>query len=412
MKYANKVFHLWDLVKAVPDPRSRRTYPAERLWLAAIGLFLLQYPSLNSVFNGHGCMDRKLQHLLGWKQKIPSRYAVEDLMAATDPQELKRILVLMGRIMKKNKVWRRNAMDGRVVVAMDGVELITSSKKDLSGALHRTHGNGTEDAYCRSVVAMTVGGAQKVVLGQVMLQAGDGDSKAEGELTGAHRLLDELYASYGRFCDVLVMDALYLNAPLLKHVDSLDMKAVVRLKGQQRLLYKDYKPLFDRDVYRSDSFETDQFTVSVWDCRDAEMTDYEGEIRLLRFCEQPRKATKDVPSSRDMWVVTTEMDASARQIWQIMHQRWDIELNGFHQLKTYYHVDHCFCKRAVEQFFLTALIAFNLREAYLFGLRARDVSRLGVTRRDLTEFLRNDLEVHPLGLFPHDRSGHRKRRKQ
>ena len=29
-----------------------------------------------------------------------------------------------------------------------------------------------------------------------------------------------------------------------------------------------------------------------------------------------------------------------RVLWEMMHRRWDIEENGFHQLKTYYHAKH------------------------------------------------------------------------
>ena len=37
-----------------------------------------------------------------------------------------------------------------------------------------------------------------------------------------------------------------------------------------------------------------------------------------------------------------------RVLWEMMNRRWDIEENGFHQLKTYYHAKHCYCHDAVE----------------------------------------------------------------
>lgn len=409
MKYFNKVFHLEKLVNCLSDTRKRRTFAAEKLVMCGLSIFLLQYASLNFLFNGHGCMTRKLQHLLGSK-KIPSRYAVEDHIARLDCAELNNMLIEIGRAAKKNKVLKRNAIDGYVSVGMDGVELYSSSRKVLPNSLKRRHSNGTEDEYIKSVVAMTVGGNQKMILGHAMLKPGDGTSKGEGELSGAHRLLDQLHEAYGRFADVIVMDALYLNAPLLKHVDELNMIAVVRLKGKQRLLYKDYKPLFDQDEYRAADFDAGKTVIQVWDCRDAQMTGYERNVRLLRFRELSKKSGQRL--GHDMWVVTTGMEVPAATVWRIMHQRWDIELNGFQQLKSYYHVDHCFSKQAIEQFFLLGLIAFNLREAYLFGHRIRDACRFGITRLNLTEFFRNDLEANPLGLFPDERMRRRKRRKQ
>ena len=40
--------------------------------------------------------------------------------------------------------------------------------------------------------------------------------------------------------------------------------------------------------------------------------------------------------------------ADYRVLWEMMNRRWDIEENGFHQLKTYYHAKHCYCHDAVE----------------------------------------------------------------
>ena len=62
-----------------------------------------------------------------------------------------------------------------------------------------------------------------------------------------------------------------------------------------------------------------------------------------------------------MWLVTTLEAADYRVLWEMMHHRWDIEENGFHQLKTYYHAKHCYCRDAVETIFNLIIIGFNVR---------------------------------------------------
>ncbi|RHA58541.1 hypothetical protein DW927_20595, partial [Roseburia intestinalis] len=66
----------------------------------------------------------------------------------------------------------------------------------------------------------------------------------------------------------------------------------------------------------------------------------------------------------------------------MMHRRWDIEENGFHQLKTYYHAKHCYCRDAVETIFNLIIIGFNVRELYLYR-RSRNFAGSGISRKSI-----------------------------
>lgn len=78
---------------------------------------------------------------------------------------------------------------------------------------------------------MTVGKAPHVILGQEMLKPRDGAEKDEGELTGGKRLVEQLRKRQGHFADVIVADALYLNAPFINTIKENGLEAVIRLKG-------------------------------------------------------------------------------------------------------------------------------------------------------------------------------------
>lgn len=92
-----------------------------------------------------------------------------------------------------------------------------------------------------------------------------------------------------------------------------------------------------------------------------------------------------------MWLVTTLEQGDPQVLWEMMNRRWDIEENGFHQLKTYYHAKHCYCHAATEVIFDLMIIGFNMRELYLYrriqGFKESGISRKSVNRKFCDELL-------------------------
>lgn len=97
---------------------------------------------------------------------------------------------------------------------------------------------------------MTVGKSPHVIFGQEMLKPRDGSEKDEGELTGAKRLIRRLKKRHGHFADVIVADALYLNAPFINTLKECGLETVIRLKDERRLLFQDAESMFQRDKGR------------------------------------------------------------------------------------------------------------------------------------------------------------------
>ena len=75
----------------------------------------------------------------------------------------------------------------------------------------------------------------------------DGAEKDEGELTGGKKLIRRLKERHGHFADVIVADALYLNAPFINTIKECGLDAVIRLKDERRELFQDAESLFKRD---------------------------------------------------------------------------------------------------------------------------------------------------------------------
>ena len=157
---------------------------------------------------------------------------------------------------------------------------------------------------------------------------------------GGKRLIERLKKRHGHFADVIVADALYLNAPFIN---------TLKENGLEGCPYK---------------------------------------LRVVRYHEQWEENGKE--TERFMWLVTTLEAADYRVLWEMMHRRWDIEENGFHQLKTYYHAKHCYCRDAVETIFNLIIIGFNVRELYLYR-RSRNFAGSGISRKSINRIFCDDL---------------------
>ena len=96
------------------------------------------------------------------------------------------------------------------------------------------------------------------------------------------------------------------------------------------------------------------------------------KLRVVRYHEQWEENGKE--TERFMWLVTTLEAADYRVLWEMMHRRWDIEENGFHQLKTYYLI----------------IIGFNVRELYLYR-RSRNFAGSGISRKSINRIFCDEL---------------------
>ena len=171
---------------------------------------------------------------------------------------------------------------------------------------------------------------------------------------GGKRLIEQLKKRHGHFADVIVADALYLNAPFIN---------TLKENGLEGCPYK---------------------------------------LRVVRYHEQWEENGKE--TERFMWLVTTLEAADYRVLWEMMHRRWDIEENGFHQLKTYYHAKHCYCRDAVETIFNLISIGFNVRELYLYR-RSRNFAGSGISRKSINRIFCDELLTEKVKQILYEKGG-------
>lgn len=214
------------------------------------------------------------------------------------------------------------------------------------------------------------------------------------------RLIRRLHQEHGHFADVIAADALYLNAPFLNTVLDCRMDAVIRLKDEKRCIFQDAEGLFQKGLGNGEGFRKGKTSVEVWDLSDFSIEGCEKKLRVVKFQEMMQGQKE----SRFIWLVTTLESAPPQVLWEMMHKRWDIEENAFHQLKTYYHAGHCYCHGATQVIFLLMLIAFNMRELYLYR-RLKNFRERNITLKSVTRLFRDQLLLEDFRKLLYDDSG-------
>ena len=280
LTYMKSVYKIPQKIKGLSDERKRKSIPLFNIVMPVLIFLMLQYESFHTIFSAPESMEKQLKNCI--RGKIPKVDAVRDLLSRIDPKEIEEIHAQTIDVLKRNRVFREGTIGGYVAAGIDGMELFSSTKKSCTDCLSRKNGTGKTKYFHRSVVCMTVGKSPHVIFGQEMLKPRDGSEKDEGELTGAKRLIRHLKKRHGHFADVIVADALYLNAPFINTLKECGLETVIRLKDERRLLFQDAESMFQRDEGRKRSFRKEKKSIEVWDLSGFEI-DLDGILSGLKY---------------------------------------------------------------------------------------------------------------------------------
>jgi DDE family transposase len=161
------------------------------------------------------------------------------------PQPLFALGCQIARQLKRNGVLRSDWSRGLVVAAVDGIEICSSFVRCCDACMereiqHKVNGEMRTDIqyYHRIVVVAVVSTPFPIPLGLRFQKNG------EGEVACALALLRDLDHQLGRrFLDVLVGDALYMQAPFVKEVEGLGLVWAFTLKENQPELLREAERL-------------------------------------------------------------------------------------------------------------------------------------------------------------------------
>lgn len=227
--YLDKVFDFSGLVRNLPEGRR---FPEHRWHKVFDAIFLgaaMQRPSLLQI--QAECRTGALAKRIGSISDDTFGYA----MQRQSPEPIFALNCVIARRLKRNGVLRSDWSRGLVVAAVDGIEICSSYARCCDACQKREvqcKVNGEMQTcvqYYHRVVAVTVVSSPFPVPLGVRFQ-----KEGEGEVACAQALLQDLIAQLGpRFVDLLVGDALYLQAPFTRAVEGMGLNWVFNLKENQ-----------------------------------------------------------------------------------------------------------------------------------------------------------------------------------
>jgi hypothetical protein len=286
LTYFSKVYNLGEKIKGVKDKRIDPEIKTSTIVFIVLFGFVFQVPSFNRL--EHWIEKKKFNKLLPKKSRMPSIDAIRNSL---DKIYMDSVTAIEKDIVKTaiiNKVFRNGTIDGYKVCAVDGVELFESTEKCCDDCLTRVDRSGVTHYFHRAVVCMTVGSDPHIIFGEEMLKPKkDGSNKDEGEITGGKRLMTNLHDDFNHFADIVVADALYMKSPWIKHLLSMNMDSVVRVKDERLNIVKESIALFNsRKADKEWTVEKNgnkKTIITAWDENDFEMTGLDTKVRFVKF---------------------------------------------------------------------------------------------------------------------------------
>src|SRR6266853_823480 len=272
--------------------------------------------------------------------------------------------------LKRNGVLRSDWSRGLVVGAVDGIEICSSFARCCDACMerevqHKVNGEMQTDIqyYHRIVVVVLVSTDFPIPLGVRFQKNG------ETEVSCALALLQDLVGQLGRrFLDVLVGDALYLQAPFVKEVERLGLVWAFTLKENQPDLLREAERLTQESP--TGVQEEPDREIRYWHLPEVDWPVADRQIRVVKTVriEQQRRVTvrgKDAARMKGKTAILLPSTTSYATnfelgsisplfIHQLSRSRWRIDTEVFQTITTDCHLKH----PAVHQ--TTALVVLTM----------------------------------------------------
>jgi hypothetical protein len=222
--------------------------------------------------------------------------------------------------------------------------------------------------YHRGVVCHLIGQDLAIPLDVELQRPG------EGEVPAAKRLLERVFANYGRYFDAVAGDGLYFEAPFINFCIDHHKDVVVVIRGEHRLLLQDAEGLFSQRV-ADGQWTEGRRTVQYWD--EEGFTSAEGVSQALRVLhtletehcrERIAGQWKETDKTSSWYWATTfnKQRLPVQDYWRAGHWRWHIENGCFNTTSSHWGLDHVYRHEAtaIVNFVLTLFLAFVLLQCF------------------------------------------------
>lgn len=347
--YLDKVFDWSARVAALPEGRQSPRHPWRKVWDAVFLGAAVQIPNLHRL--EAECRAGLLAHRMGALSEDTMGYALQ----RQDTAPVFALGCEVARRLKRNGVLHSDWARGRVVAAVDGIEICSSFLRCCAACMereveHKVDGQMRKDTqyYHRIVAVVLVSTEFSVPLGIRFQKNG------EDEVACAVALLHELDEQLGRrFLDVLVGDALYLRQGFVHEVESLNLEWVFTVKENQPELLAEAQRLTDGPAEAT--LSNAQEDVQIWHAPEVYWPVADRSLRVVKtFRVQKvrrvqvirdetaqKKKTKQAVQQASTNYYASNLDLGSippRFIHELGRSRWRVDTEVFQTLTTQAHL--------------------------------------------------------------------------
>jgi len=373
--YLDKVFDFPSKVGALPDSRQSPRHHGKKIFDAVFLGAACQFPAVHRIETE--CQSGALSKRIGSLSEDAIGYALE----RQDPGAIFNLGCDLARQLKRNGIFRSKWSRGLVVAAVDGIEICSSFARSCDYCMerkveHKVDGQLREELqYYHRICAVTiVSSAFPIPLG-IRFQK-DGETEVSCSLSLLHDLLDRVGR---RFLDLLVADALYLQAPFVRAVEDLGLDWVINLKENQPELLAEAQRLTAGAALHRDGDEKQELQLwhapeVYWPVADRSVrvvktvrTQHKNRIRVGLNDNGRRRPQKEmvVEQSTNLYASNLELGTIPPGfVHQLGRSRWVIDTEVFQTITTDGHLK----KPSVHQGRGQALIVLTMIRVLAFTL--------------------------------------------
>lgn len=382
----NKIYHITEQINKVSREKNKkiRIKGSTIGKLLFVGMFFRE-KSINQIIEK--THKRKIYKKIFKNEVIPKMHGFRDGIKDLKLEDIEKINRNIIKKAKENKIYRSGSIDRLVVVGLDGTETFRSCKKNWNNSFNqkiknKIYINGKEELIeCEyhkqiAVFAKIVGMRPGIILGYEKVTSQGKNGKQEYEPNVGIKLIQKLKKAYGKGIDVIVGDAIYLMPEFIKTVIEEGYQGVFRLKGNNKSLIENANSLFK--LQKVKEYKNKKKQIKYW----SEIIEYHKyKIKVVKYIEKDIKG-----KTQEIYCVSTDINMSEKTINKIMHARWDIENNGFNELKNQWNIKHCYIgeEKSIDVIMEMIIMSYNLWELYIYG-HIHKFEEIGITKTGYIE---------------------------
>ncbi|HYW48117.1 MAG TPA: transposase [Bryobacteraceae bacterium] len=355
---------------ALPEGRQSPRHPWHKVFDAIFLGAAMQIPSLLQI--QAECRGGSLAKRIGPISDDTLGYALQ----RQSPEPVFALGCDIARRLKRNGVLRSEWSRGLVVAAVDGIEICSSFARCCDACMqrevqHKVRGELRTDIqyYHRLVAAVIVSTPLPVPLG-IRFQK-DGEAEVPCALALLRGLVDQLGR---RFLDLVVGDAIYLQAPFVKEVEALGLDWAFTLKENQPELLHEAERLTAGELvaeHPDRELRCWHLPAVDWPVADRVVrvvktvrTEHKREVTISQDGDQVKKAKSAVAiESTNFYATNFELGSIPPLfIYRLSRSRWRIDAEVFQTITTDCHLKH----PAVHQ--STALVVLTMIRVLAYAL--------------------------------------------